>query len=180
LTQDLLDGGRRDCDAETLQFTNNPLIPPTRNLASEPNDQRSHLPVDRRSTGLSTVRPPFRDESAVPTEQRGGRDEEGFPPHSWQDPSGRRQEPSVGRPKGRPLDAATEYRQLVAQDDDFKFLVLRRSEQEEDQLENAVKRDVKKRYEHGASEGSTTGALFYAVPICAPYRPRGSPITGTR
>jgi hypothetical protein len=33
-----------------------------------------------------------------------------------------------------------EHRQLVAQDDDFKLLVLSRSEQEEDQLQNAVKR----------------------------------------
>src|SRR4029453_17958329 len=145
LTQDLLDGGRRHGDAETLQFTNNPLIAPTRIIASEPNDQRSYRPVDRRSTGLSAVRPPFRDQSAVPAEQRGGRDEKCSPSHSWQGPSGRPQKPSVGRPKRRPLNAPAEDRQLVAQNDDFKFLVLSRSEEEEDQLQNAVKRDVKDR-----------------------------------
>jgi hypothetical protein len=41
-------------------------------------------------------------------------------------------EPSVGRPKRRPLHAAAEHGQLVPQNDDFKFLVLSRSEQEED------------------------------------------------
>lgn len=92
LTQDLLDGGRRHGDAETLQFTNDTLIAPTRIFASEPKDQRSHLPVDGRPTGLSIVRPPFRNESAMPTEQRGGRDEKDSPLRSWQRPSGCRQE----------------------------------------------------------------------------------------
>jgi hypothetical protein len=145
LTQRLLDGRRRYDDAEPFQFTNDTLVAPPRIFASEPKDQRSHLKVDRRSPGWSAVRPPFRDEAAVPTEQRGGRNEKGSPPQSWQGPTRCRQEPSVSRPKRRPLHAPTQHRQLVAQDDDFKFLVLSRSEQKEDQLQNAVQRDIKDR-----------------------------------
>jgi hypothetical protein len=40
----------------------------------------------------------------------------------------------------------------MAQDDAFKFLVLSRSDQEKNQLQNAGERDVQDRYEHGASE----------------------------
>jgi len=77
LTQSLLGGGRRYDDAEPFQFTNDTLVAPPRIFVSEPKDQRSHLSVDRRPTGWSVVPPPFRDEPAVPTKQRGGRDEKG-------------------------------------------------------------------------------------------------------
>jgi hypothetical protein len=41
-------------------------------LAGEPNDPRSNFTVDRRSTSSSSVRPPFRHETSVPTQQRRG------------------------------------------------------------------------------------------------------------
>jgi hypothetical protein len=51
-------------------------------------------------------------------------------------------------------------RQLVAQDDHFKFLKRSRPEQQKDELQNALKRDVKDRQDYGASESLTTGAHF--------------------
>jgi hypothetical protein len=121
-TQDRPDGGRRDDDAEPFQLTNDTLVAPPRIFPCEPKDQRSHLPLDRRPTGWSVVRPPFRDKPAVPTEQRRGRDEKGSPSRAWQRPCGCREEPSVGRPKRRPLHTPAEHRHLVAQDDNFKSL----------------------------------------------------------
>lgn len=62
-------------------------------------------------------------------------------------------DPSLGELiTGGRLTRRAEHRQLVPQDDDFKFLVLRQSDREKDQLQNAVQRDVKDRQEHGASE----------------------------
>jgi serine/threonine protein kinase len=48
---------------------------------------------------------------------------------------------------GMPLRTAA----YMAPENDFKFLVLRRSEGEKDQVQNALQRDVKHRQEHGAS-----------------------------
>ena len=58
----------------------------------------------------------------------------------------------------------------MAYDNDLKFLELARPEQQADQVQNALKCDVKNRQDHGASEESTTGALFYADRVFAPYR----------
>src|SRR5262249_31376771 len=103
LTQDLPHRRRRHDHAQTLQFANDTLIAPTRIFACEPNDQRSNITVDRWSAWASSVRPPFRQEAAVPAQQRVGRDEKRFPSYSWQRVRCRRQEPAVGRLKCRPL-----------------------------------------------------------------------------
>jgi hypothetical protein len=49
------------------------------------------------------------------------------------------------RPKCRPPNLTAQHRHVMAQDDNLKFLELGRSEQQEDQLQNALKRDVKSR-----------------------------------
>jgi hypothetical protein len=88
----------------------------------------------------------------MPTQKRGRRDEKRRPPDPRQHPGRNRQQPSVGWPKCRPPYLTPQDRQLVAQYDDFKFLELSRPEQQEDKLQNALKRDVKNRQDHDASD----------------------------
>jgi len=65
---------------------------------------------------------------------------------------------------------AAQHRQLVPQHDNLRFLELSRSEQQQEQLQHAVKRDVQDREGHGASEESRTAGLFYADRVSAPHR----------
>jgi hypothetical protein len=88
----------------------------------------------------------------MPAQKRGRRHEKRRPPGSRQRPSGSRQEPSVGEAKCWPFNLTAQDRQLVAQYNDLEFLELSRPEQQEDKLQNALKRDVKDRQDHGASD----------------------------
>jgi hypothetical protein len=109
--------------------------------------------IGRRGNGLrsaSDIAQRLGTGSLVPTQKRRRRDQKRRPPDSRQHPRRRRQKPSVGQPKCRPSKLAAQDRQLVAQCDDLKFLELGRPKQQEDKLQNALKRDVKNRQDRGA------------------------------
>jgi hypothetical protein len=59
---------------------------------------------------------------------------------------------------------------LVSEDDDFEVLRSGRTETQEEQLQDALKRDVKNGQNHGTSDDTTRGPLFYADRINAPHR----------
>jgi len=142
LAEHLPNGRRRHEDAHAFQFANDALITPARILACQPDDQLSNVTADRRSAGPSRVGPAVRHQASVPAQKCRRRDQKRRPPDPRQHPTRGRQEQSVGRPKRRPTNLASQHRQLVAQDDDLEFLELSRAEQKQDQLQNALDRDV--------------------------------------
>src|SRR5216117_3068837 len=87
--------GCRDADADTGEFTDDPLVAPARVLAREPQHQRTELLGDRRSRRPpSRTRPPFPHKLAMPTQQRVRADEE-RPALSTQQLAGRSKEDAV-------------------------------------------------------------------------------------
>jgi hypothetical protein len=69
MAQDLRDGGRRDGDAEPVQFARDPLVAPGRVLARQPEYQCADLLVDRRPTAPTDVGPAAGDEPPAPAQQ---------------------------------------------------------------------------------------------------------------
>jgi hypothetical protein len=78
----------------------------------------------------------------MPLEERRRCDEKRRPADAPQAPAGRRQEQPVGCLKRRSPHVTTQDRQFVAEHNDLEIPRLRRSEQKEDELQHAVKRDV--------------------------------------
>jgi hypothetical protein len=60
--EDLLHGGGGDCDAEAVQFADDPLVGPARILVREAQHQLVDLPADRRPAVSTTVGPAGRDQ----------------------------------------------------------------------------------------------------------------------
>jgi hypothetical protein len=58
----------------------------------------------------------------------------------------------------------------MAKDDDLDVLRWRRPEQQQEKLQDPLKRDVKNGQKHGTSANTTRGPLFYADRINAPHR----------
>jgi hypothetical protein len=84
-----------------------------------------------------------------------------------------RQEHPVGSPKRGPPDLAAKHCDLVSEDDDLEVLRAGRSEPQEEQLQDALERDAKNRQNHGTSDVTTRGPLFYAIELTHPTGPRG-------
>jgi len=76
---------------------------------------------------------------------------------------------SAARNAGRP-DLAAQHGYLVSEDDNLEVLRSGRPEPQEEQLQDALDRDVKNRQNHGTSDDTPRGPLFYADRINAPYR----------
>ena len=143
LVQDLPDGGRRNDDAETLQFAHDSLITPARVLACQPDDHRSDLTADRRPPCTSWVRPSFRrHEAPVPLQQSRRRNQKQRSPDAWQKSAGCRQEHAIAPPECRPLDLPAQHRQLMPEHDDFELSQLRGSEGKKDEFQDPLERDV--------------------------------------
>lgn len=77
-----------------------------------------------------------------------------------QQTAGRRQEPSVSRPKRQSMDLTTQDRQLMAEHDDLKLFRVRRSKQQRDQLQDPFEGNVNDRQEHGFSPSENAAILF--------------------
>ena len=107
--QDLPDRGRRDDDAESLQFGDDALITPARVLACQPDDRGPDLTTDRRPPGTSRVSPPLRHYAAVPAQQSRRRNQKRRPPDPWQKSARRRQEQAIGRSERGPLDLPAQH-----------------------------------------------------------------------
>ena len=71
---------RRHHHAMALQFGDDALIPPPWVVSSETNNQSSDLTAERRSPGLTRIRPSLRHQLSMPAKQRPPCDNEG--PHS--------------------------------------------------------------------------------------------------
>ena len=81
LPQDLPDRRCRNADADTGEFTDDPLVSPARVLTRKPKHEFTDLLRDRGSTrSPSRTRPPFPHKLAMPTQQGVRADEERPPP----------------------------------------------------------------------------------------------------
>src|SRR6266498_1461208 len=62
--------GRRNSDAEALQFADDPPVTPTRVLACQSNNQRLDTPIERRPPQPVRIGPAPPDQLAMPAKQR--------------------------------------------------------------------------------------------------------------
>jgi hypothetical protein len=105
------------------------------------------LRVGLRAADTSTLR----DQSPVPAQQRGGRDDERPPTCSRQKTAGSGKEDSISGFQLRPSNVATQDTELVAEHDDLQLLELTRAEAKCGQLQRTSNNEVHKRDEQGGS-----------------------------
>ena len=152
-----------------LQLADDPLIAPPRILPGKPHNQCANVRWDRWSTGWSRIGPALGDQAPVPPEERRRRDDKHRPVDAGQQPACCRQEHPVGGPKRGTPDLPAKHCYLVSEDDDLEVLRPGRPEPQEEQLQDALERDVKNRQNHGTSDDTTRGPLFYRDRINASH-----------
>src|SRR2546422_3496109 len=124
---------------------------PPRVVSRDTEDQRSDLPVVRRATGSTPIRPTLRHQAPMPPRQRRPCDDEGAPACARQEPAGRREEEPVGPRHRRTAASSLENGEFVPQYDDFQLLELIRPKAQGSELQSPAKHNVKKREQHEAS-----------------------------
>jgi hypothetical protein len=72
---------------EPVDLAGDPLIAPARVLSSEAKDEFADLAADRRTSGLTGVRPASSNETAVPARQRRRRHQKRLPRRAWRQPT---------------------------------------------------------------------------------------------
>ena len=127
--QDLADAGGGDAKPpEAANFSGDPLIPPARVLACEPQHQFADLPLQLRSaTPATRIRPASAHEVAMPTNERVRRNEERPPACPWKKPTRRSQERPVSRLDRRTRDLPADDCELVPEHDNLQLLELLRT-----------------------------------------------------
>jgi hypothetical protein len=79
--------------------------------------------------------------------------------HARQESARRREEESVGRPKCRTANLTSQDGKFMAQHHNLEFLEFSRSKQKPDQLQDALKRNIANRNEHGTSRAKRAAIL---------------------
>jgi hypothetical protein len=97
----------------------------------------------------------------MPPKERRRRDDKRRPVDAGQQPACGRQEHPVGRAKRRPPDLATQYRQLVTEDDDLEVLRRGRPEPQKQELQGRLECDVKNGQKHGTSDDEEAGYFMW-------------------
>ena len=110
----------RDTDPKPLQFTLDAHVTPAGVLAGQSSDQTAYLGGKRRATGRALARTPVQ-QRPVPAAQRLCRDRKARPALAWKQAACCGEHGAVGGRVLRPLPAAPEDRELVAQDDDLQL-----------------------------------------------------------
>jgi len=151
LAEELAHGCCRDGYAEAVELARDPLVAPARVLAGEAQHELLDLASDCWSACSPLIRPPLRDQSPVPAQQRGGRDDERPPTCSRQKTAGSGKEDSISGFQLRPSNLATQDTELVAEHDDLQLLELARAEAKCGQLQHTSNNEVHKRDEQGGS-----------------------------
>jgi hypothetical protein len=81
-----------------------------------------------------------------------------------------REEHPVGCPKRGPPHLAAQHRYLVSEDNNLG--VLRQPQPQDQQLQDALERDVKNRQNHGTSDDTREGRYFMQIELTHPTRIR--------
>jgi hypothetical protein len=116
------DRGGRDANLELQQLTLNTNVAPARVLPRQPPDQAARLGRKRRTSGPATATSPTSlKQCPVPAAKRLRTDRKAGPSLGREQAANRSEQGSVNGRVPRPLPAAPEDRQLVAQDDDLKL-----------------------------------------------------------
>ena len=125
--QDIANARRRDGHAELAALAHDAKVAPAGVVLGQANYEGNDLVIQgvRRLARLR-IRPGPSDEFSVPTEQRGGRDEERRPALPAEQPGQRGQQSPVRRGVPRTCHLAPEHRQLMAEDGDLDVLLVRR------------------------------------------------------
>jgi len=124
-TQDLPDGGWRDCHAEFRQFAVDPAVSPQRVLMRQPNGKADDARAGRRAAGLAPPAGvvPLRGQFAVPAQQRRGRHGKDVgPAPAGEEPCQRGEPHPVGRLVPHPADIAAQHRVLMPEDEQLSIL----------------------------------------------------------
>jgi hypothetical protein len=115
--------GRRDTDAEALQFAEDPSVAPGRVLACQSKNKRLYATIERRPPRRSVrIGPAPPDQLAVPAKQR-RRTHKQSPQGAPRQPSRERSEDCpIHRPKLRSPRLPTQDRQLMPEHEDLEVL----------------------------------------------------------
>src|ERR1700736_6793285 len=146
LKQHLPHGGRRNRNAEALEFSDDPFVSPVRVLPREAQDQLAERALEHRSPGRPVpVCPPVRDQLPVPPKQRLRLEGEDCPGGSGQRAAQRRQQRSISSRQRRPRRPSAEDRQLMAEDENLTILRATRPPQQPDKGEQVPDNEIHKR-----------------------------------
>ena len=113
---------RTDAMTEPAQLTMHPAVAPRAVLPRQSQHQVADLRAGPRPTRPVRVRPPARDQPAVPGQQRARRDEPVGAQHSRKQPGQRRQDRPVGPVRLGPGDLTAEHRNLMTENHDLRIL----------------------------------------------------------
>jgi hypothetical protein len=108
--------------AQAGQFTVHPAVSPRRVLRCQPQHQFTDLPGRPRPARPTRVRPLAGDETAVPGQQRSGRDQPAATQRGGQQPGQRCHDRAVGPVRPGAGDMAAEHHHLVTQHYDLRVL----------------------------------------------------------
>ena len=147
--QDRPDGAGREPVAQASHLALDAPTAPGRVVPGQPQHQLAYLGRDRRSTPPpSRVRPPPRDQIAVPAQQRGRGDEERRPPGPRQQPRQAGKHRPVDRFQIRTAHLPTQDRDLVPQHEHLDRVGVPTPGQQDDQLQCLTKKQVAQRQDH--------------------------------
>ncbi len=171
--------GRRDRDAQTLEFSDDTSVAPVRVLVAEPQDQRAQRRLERRpSRSPVRIRPAAGEELTVPAHQRLGLDREARPGDPRQRAAQRRQQRPISPRQLRLSSLPTEHRKFMAQHQDLELLRATRPRQQPDEREQVPhRRDMRTTTASEPSLPTTARALnlarwrWFGEPgrVCEPY-----------
>jgi len=156
--------GRRNSDAETLQFADDPPVTPSRVLACQSNNQRLDAPIERRPPRPVRIGPAPPDQLAVPAKQRRRADRQARPRTLRQSPRKRGEDRSIDRTEPRSLRLPAQDRQLMPEHQDLELLRALRPAQQHDQLNQTTKRQIDERPDHDNLPNQGTPKLSRSVP----------------
>jgi hypothetical protein len=115
--------GRRDDDAQTLEFADDPSVSPVRVLVAEPQDQFAQRRLEWRPTGSPVrIRPAASDQLTVPAKQRLGLDREPCPGNPRKRATQRGQQRPISPRRLRLPSLPTQHREFMAQHQDLQLL----------------------------------------------------------
>jgi hypothetical protein len=130
-----------DGNAKPFQLADDSLVTPSWVLTSETDCELPDVRPNRPTTASARIRPAFRDQPSVPSQQRRGRNQERVPTKAREQATGSQEEPVDVRDRG-PADPTAQDREFVSQDQDLEILEVIRPSVQGQQLQDMPKRDV--------------------------------------
>jgi hypothetical protein len=151
-------------------------MPPAWILACQPQHQGPYLGWHGRASARAGRLPPLPPhEGAMPPQQRARGDQSRTARGGWQVTSGRREQRAISGAKLRPRHLATQYLELMAQDQQLEVLDVQPTATSDDRAQQRPEREVEEQESHTGDRFQPTprtGATRLLAPFSRPRTPR--------